>query len=92
MEELLMFRNVRPLGKDILIERIQEEQKTISGIFIPDEANEFGNKAYKARVLKVGFDVKQIQEGDIVLCKFHTGIEVDYDVIMMKEEEQNGRF
>jgi len=90
-----MYRNVLPLGADILVERIANEQTTTGGIFIPDEANEFANKLYKAKVLATGnngYLKNRLVEGDIVLCKYHTGIEVDYDVIMMKEEEVIGRF
>ena len=87
-----MYKNVLPLGKDILVERLANEQTTTGGIFIPDEANEFANKLYKAKVLAVSDLVFDIKAGDTVLCKYQTGIEVDYDVIMMKEEEVIGRF
>jgi co-chaperonin GroES (HSP10) len=87
-----MFKNVRALGKDILVERIHEEQKTLSGLYIPDEANEFGNKLYRAQVLDVGEEVVNIKKDMTILCKFGAGISVDYDVIMMKEEEVIGRF
>jgi co-chaperonin GroES (HSP10) len=90
-----MHARVKPLGKDILIKVLnpeEQESKTSGGLYIPEEANPFAGKLYKAEVLKVGGDVDKICSGDIILCKYQTGIEVDYDVIIMKEEEVIGRF
>lgn len=82
-----MFSEVLPLRADIKIKRIDEEQKTAGGIYIPEEANEFGKKCYRAQVLAVGPEVKGLVVGDTILCKFHSGIEIDYDVIILEEKE-----
>lgn len=87
-----MFSEANPLGTLIKVKRIVEEQKTASGIYIPEEADEFSGKIYKAKVLDIGNDVKFISKGNVVLCKFHTGIEIDYDIILVEEKEILGKF
>jgi chaperonin GroES len=87
-----MFSEVKPLQSNIKVKRLYEEQKTTGGIYIPDEANEFGNKIYSASVLSVGPDVKNIVANDTVLCRFQAGLEIDYDIIILEEKEVVGKF
>ncbi len=57
---------MQPIGKYILVEAIDEEIKTDSGIILTDEdANQFRYK--KGRVVKPGTDViPEIKEGDVI--------------------------
>ena len=88
--------NVRPLGDKILVQRVAAEEKTASGIFLPESAKE---KPQQAKVLAVGagkvldsgerapFTVKK---GDtIILGKWGgTEIKVDgEDYMVMSEDE-----
>ena len=56
----------KPLGLRILVERMEEEAKTASGIIIPDNAKE---KPLQGKVLAVGPDATDegINEGDTVV-------------------------
>jgi chaperonin GroES len=89
----------RPLYDRILIERVEEEEKTKTGIIIPDAARE---KQQKGKVIKVGkgrvnekgevlkLDVK---EGDIVLFEKYGGEDLKIDgkeYVVLKEESVVG--
>ena len=87
---------VRPLGDKILVQRLQAEDKTASGIFLPESAKE---KPQQAKVVAVG-DGKvldsgerapfQVKKGDtIILSKWGgTEIKVDgEDFLVMSEDD-----
>ena len=87
---------VRPLGDKILVQRLQAEEKTASGIFLPESAKE---KPQQAKVVAVG-DGKvldsgerapfQVKKGDtIILSKWGgTEIKVDgEDFLVMSEDD-----
>ena len=87
---------IRPLQDRILVERIEEEQKTAGGIIIPDTAKE---KPVEGRVVavgrgKVGDDgsirALDVKPGDRVLFGKWSGSEVKIDgedLIIMKESD-----
>jgi chaperonin GroES len=87
---------VRPLHDRILVERVEEEEKTKSGIFIPDSAKE---KPQKGKVIAVGAGkinekgerVKMdIKEGDSILFQKYGGDEIKVDgkeLMIMREED-----
>ena len=87
---------VRPLHDRILVERVEEEEKTKSGIFIPDSAKE---KPQKGKVIAVGSGkinekgerVKMdVKEGDQILFEKYAGNEIkvdDKDLMIMREED-----
>lgn len=63
----------KPLGLRVLIERTQEENKTASGIIIPDNAKE---KPLQAKVIAVGNEVEEINVGDTVVFAKYSGTEL----------------
>ncbi len=88
--------NLRPLHDRIVVERLEQETKTASGIFIPDQAAE---KPDQGKVLAVGngkiledgkvrpLDVKV---GDKVLFGKYSGQTVkvgDKEYLVMREED-----
>ena len=87
---------VKPLQDRILVERLQEEEKTKSGLFIPDAAKE---KPMQAKVIATGNgrtseDGKKIplevKEGDLVLFAKYSGNEIkvdDKEYLIMKEDD-----
>lgn len=87
---------IKPLGDKIIVQRLEAEEKTASGIFLPEGAQE---KPQHAKVVRVGTgrttdDGKhvdfQVKEGDtIILGKWGgTEIKVDgKDYIVMSEDE-----
>jgi chaperonin GroES len=88
---------VRPLGDRILVQRIEEESTTPSGIVLPESAKE---KSQRAKVLRVG-DGKlldsgerakfQVKEGDTVLLSKWGGTEIkgddDNEYLMLNESD-----
>jgi len=68
--------NIKPLGERVLIEQIEAETKTASGLFIPDSAQE---KPLQAKVIAIGEDVKVLKTGDTVLYAKFTGTELNID-------------
>ncbi len=66
----------QPLGKRVLIKRVEEEAKTASGIIIPDNAKE---KPSNGTVIAVSTEVKKdgdINEGDTVVFGKYSGTEI----------------
>ena len=85
--------NFKPLGERVLIERVEEDPKTASGIIIPDNAKEkplmgivraLSNEVSKAGTLK---------NGDRVVFAKYSGSEVKIDgkeYLIIKVEELLG--
>ncbi|WP_419959919.1 co-chaperone GroES [Psychrobacillus sp. BM2] len=76
---------LRPLGDRIIIELIEAEEKTASGIVLPDSAKEKpqeGNVVATGtgRVLENGTRVElDVKEGDRIIFSKYSGTEVKYD-------------
>ncbi len=80
-----MFSLLKPLGDRIIIEQIQSEEKTASGIVLPDSAKE---KPQEGKVVAVGTGrvtdngeriALEVQEGNSVIFSKYAGTEVKYD-------------
>ncbi|XKH51819.1 co-chaperone GroES [Chryseomicrobium palamuruense] len=76
---------LKPLGDRIVIELVEAEEKTVSGIVLPDSAKE---KPQEGKVLAVGTGRTldngtraelDVQVGDRVLYSKYAGTEVKYD-------------
>lgn len=69
----------KPLGERVLVERLEEESKTSSGIIIPDNAKEkplMGKvKAISAKVT----EEKTLKEGDTIVFGKYAGSEIKLD-------------
>jgi len=86
----------KPLHDRVLVERIEQEEKTAGGIIIPDTAKE---KPIEGKVLAVGsgiFDDKgsmqplSVKDGDKVLFGKWSGTEIKVggkDLLIMKESD-----
>ncbi|WP_024789772.1 co-chaperone GroES [Lebetimonas sp. JH292] len=71
----------RPIGLRVLIERVEEESKTASGIIIPDNAKE---KPLEGKVVAVSKEVEEdenlpINVGDTVVFAKYAGTEITID-------------
>jgi chaperonin GroES len=76
---------VRPLGDKILVQRLEADDKTTSGIFLPESAKE---KPQEAKIVAVG-DGKlldsgeradfQVKPGDTVLLGKWGGTDISFD-------------
>lgn len=76
---------LKPLGDRIIIEQIQSEEKTASGIVLPDSAKE---KPQEGKVVAVGTGrvtdngekvALEVKEGDSIIFSKYAGTEVKYD-------------
>jgi len=76
---------LKPLGDRILIETVESEEKTASGIVLPDTAKE---KPQEGRVIAVGNGritdngeriALEVSEGDKIIFSKYAGTEVKYD-------------
>ncbi|BDW91956.1 MAG: co-chaperone GroES [Bacteroidota bacterium] len=83
--------NIKPLADRVLIEPLQAETKTASGIIIPDNAKE---KPQKGTVVAVGPGTKDekvtVKVGDTVLYGKYAGTELKLDgtdYLMMRESD-----
>lgn len=87
---------LKPLNDRVLVKRLEMEEKTAGGIYIPDSAKE---KPMKGEVVAVGpgkldDDGKRVamtvKEGDMVLLAKYAGTEVALDgeeVLVMREDD-----
>ncbi len=83
--------NVKPLGDRVIIEPLSAEEKTASGIIIPETAKE---KPQKGTVVAVGpgtnDEKMEVKKGDVVIYGKYSGTEItidDSDYIIMKQSE-----
>ncbi|MBC8497335.1 MAG: co-chaperone GroES [Anaerolineales bacterium] len=83
-----MALSVKPLGDRVVIEPIEQEEKTASGIVLPDTAKE---KPQQGKVLAVGPDVEgKIAADDRVLYAKYAGTEIkidDKEVLILREDD-----
>jgi chaperonin GroES len=80
-----VFSLLKPLGDRIIIEQIESEEKTASGIVLPGSAQE---KPQEGKVIAVGtgrvtdngerLDL-EVSEGDSIIFSKYAGTEVKYD-------------
>lgn len=87
---------VRPLGEKILVKRLEADEKTESGIYLPESAKE---KPQQAKVIEVGQGRRldngqwgdfQVKKGDTILLSKWGGQEIkieDEDYLVMNEDE-----
>ena len=89
--------NIKPLGERIVLKVMESEEKTKSGIVLPDTAKE---KPQMGKVLAVGTGKLldngervplEVKEGDTVLFAKYAGTEVKLDgeeyMVIMKESD-----
>ena len=72
--------NIRPLADRVLIQPAAAEEKTVSGIIIPDSAKE---KPLKGEVIAIGNGTKDeemvVKTGDTVLYGKYAGTELEWE-------------
>ena len=73
-----MSTNIKPLGSRVLVEVLESETKTASGIIIPDSARE---KQQRGTVLATGpgteSEKMEVKAGDVVLYGKFAGTEIE---------------
>ena len=88
-----MFEKLRPLGDRVLVKRLESEERTASGIIIPDNAKEkaqtgkvvaVGTGRFDATGKKIAMDVKQ---GDTIFFGKYAGTEADKEHLIISQDE-----
>lgn len=88
-----MFEKFRPLGDRVLIKRLENQDKTEGGLYIPDAAKE---KAQTGHVMAVGagrvdttgkVTPLQVKVGDTIYFGKYTGTEAGRDYLIVREDE-----
>lgn len=88
-----MSKKIRPLQDRVLVERIENETRTQSGIYIPDGAQE---KAQTAKVIAVGAGRLSstgdlipvaVKAGEIVFFGKYAGTEAGDNMLIIREDE-----
>lgn len=75
---------IKPLDDRLLVEPIEEEERTSSGLYIPDTAKE---KPRMGKVIAVGTDEdlrEKISEGDKILFAKYGGEEIEMNNAVYK--------
>ena len=88
--------NLKPLGDRVVLKVLEAEEKTSSGIVLPDTAQE---KPQQGKIVAVGpgrsaddgsLIPMQVKEGDTVVFAKYAGTEVkfqDEDLLVLKESD-----
>ena len=83
--------NIKPLADRVLVQPMEAESKTASGLIIPDTAKE---KPQKGTVVAAGPGTKdeemQVKVGDVVLYGKYAGTELNVDgvdYLMMRQSD-----
>ena len=88
--------NLQPLGDRLIVEVLEEEETTVSGIVLPDTAKE---KPQRGKVLAVGPGARDengehvamdVEEGDEVIFSKYGGTEIKVgadDVLILRESD-----
>jgi chaperonin GroES len=93
MQETPMFEKLRPLGDRVLVKRVENEEKTQGGIYIPDSAQE---RAQLGEVIAVGGGkIDQlgnaravgVKVGDTIFFGKYTGTEAGKTYLIVREDE-----
>ena len=87
----LITMTIKPLADRVLIKPTPAEEKTLSGIIIPDSAKE---KPLRGTVLAVGNGTKDeemvVKENDIVMFGKYAGTEIELDgekLLIMRQSD-----
>lgn len=72
------MKELQPINQHVLIElKEQEEQKTASGIIIPDSAKEQENSGVVVAISQI--ENPEIAVGELVMFKARSGEELDFE-------------
>ncbi len=89
-----MFETFRPLGNNVLVKRVKNEEKTTGGLYIPDSAKE--ERAQTGTVIAVGpgrVDANgntiklSVKAGDVVYFGKYSGTEAGESHLIIKDED-----
>ena len=90
------MNNIKPLHDRVVVKRLEEEERTLGGIIIPDSAKE---KPQRGEIVAVGAGARgdngniialEVKVGDIVLFGKWSGTEVKLngeELLVMKESD-----
>jgi chaperonin GroES len=88
-----MFEHFRPIGDRVLMRRVESEEKTAGGIFIPDAAKEKSQTCSVIAVVPGRLDrdgktvPTEVRPGDKVYVGKYTGTEVGDEYLIVREDE-----
>jgi chaperonin GroES len=70
---------IKPIGKRVLIKPVKEEERTKSGIYIPESAKEKKKQGIVVEVGTVEDKEFPIQKGDVILYSGYSSEELEFD-------------
>ena len=72
---------IEPVGRRVIVKRLEEEDKKKGGIIVPDTAKEKPQEGIVENVAKVGKDDDPlpVKKGDKILFGKYSGTEIEYD-------------
>ena len=82
-----MSSPIKPLASRVVATRKQAEEKTASGLFLPESSKE---KPVLATVVAVGLEVTAVAVGDTIVYKEYTTTELTVDgqeYLIVKEDD-----
>jgi chaperonin GroES len=81
--------SIKPLGENVLVKLVKANQKTKSGIFLPENVN--ADRPQEGKVLAVGDSEKiQVKKGQSVIFAKYSGTEIKIageECLILKAED-----
>lgn len=81
--------NIKPLGENVLVRLVKANQKTKSGIFLPETVGT--DRPQEGKVLAIGESKKiQVKKGQVVIFAKYSGTEIKMgseDYLILKAED-----
>ena len=62
----------------VIVDKIKEEKKKVSGLILTDETDE-SNRYKKANIISVGNLVEGVKNGDVIFYDKHAGHDIGYN-------------
>jgi chaperonin GroES len=82
-------KTLKPLGENVLVKLIKADQKTSSGIFLPEVAN--AERPQEGKVLAIGASEKiQVKKGQTIIFAKYSGTEIKVgndECLILKAED-----
>jgi chaperonin GroES len=83
---------IEPVGRRVLVKRLEEEEKKKGGIIVPDTAKEKPQQGIVENVAKVkkDDDPLPVKKGDRILFGKYSGTEIEYkdeEYLILNEED-----
>lgn len=92
LSKTIMSKTITPLFARVVVQPKTAEEKTASGIFLPETVSK--DKPMEGKIIAVGPDCKAVKKGDAVVFKKYSPTEIEIggvEYFLLDEEDILGK-